>query len=612
MAGRRRGPQAEIRIARFPEALRYAARVMLLVFETSPALTITLAVLTLLAALVPAVQVWTFKQIMDGIGLEISGRGDGDLTPILVMIGANFLAQLTGFGTRSGIALVRGTLGDLFSNRANLMILEKSESLDVSYFENPAFYDRLENAQREAREGPVQIVNETFGLAQSLITLATMIGLLFTLSWWVVVVVLVTTAPSLLVEVMYSRERFRLLTFRSPLVRRLAYFRWLITNDDYIKEMRIFDLGRYLIGIYRRTFDRFHLQNRSLLVRSNRAGFLLQALGAMGGLGVFIYVALGVYRQQLPLGDISLFFQSYQQTVLTTSMVLTSIASLYERGLFIKNFYDFLEFAPLVPNRGEGKPVPRPIREGIVFDDVHFTYPGTDQEVLCGLSFAVRPGEKVAIIGVNGAGKTTAVKLLARFYDVDRGRILIDGRDLREYDVADIRSQIGVIFQDYGTYQETAANNVGFGEIGRLEDMDRIRTAADKGGATPVIEELPAGFATQLGRWFGSGGVNLSGGQWQKIALARGFMRDAQLLILDEPTAALDVESEAEVFGRIRGLTEGRMAILISHRFTTVRIADRIVVIADGRVLEQGSHDELMRLGGEYARLFEMQAKSYR
>ena len=612
MAHRRRGQQAEIRLARFPEAFNYAARVMLLVFETSPVMSISLGVLTLLAALMPAAQVWIFKQILDQIGLELGGGGTGDMEPILLLAAINFAVVIASFGARSAIAAVRGTLGDRFTNRTNLMILEKAESLDISYFENPAFYDRLENAQREAREGPVQIVNESFGLIQSAITLITMIGLMLTLAWWVVLVVLFSTAPALIVEVIYSRERFRLQTFRSPLVRRLAYYRWLITNDEYIKEIRIFRLGQFLIRIYRQTFDQFHIQNRSLLIRSNRASFLLQAVGAAGGLGVFIFVIVQVFRRVFTLGDISLFYQSYWQTVETTGMLLKGVASLYERGLFVKNFYDFLEFEPLIPSEVGGQPMPRPIEEGIEFRNVHFTYPGTTVPVLTGLSFSIKPGEKVAIVGVNGSGKTTTVKLLARFYDVDEGQILVDGRDLRQFNLVDLRSQIGVIFQDFGTYQETAARNIGFGEISRLHDYSQIASAADKGGAVDLIEQLPKGYETQLGRWFGSGGVNLSGGQWQKIALARGFMRDAQLLVLDEPTAALDVEAEAEVFGRIQSLSKGRMAILISHRFTTVRLADRIVVIDGGRVLEHGTHDQLIAQGGTYARLFEMQARSYR
>ncbi len=612
MAHRRRGQQAEIRLARFPEAFNYATRVMLLVFETSPVMTISLGALTLLAALMPAAQVWIFKQILDQIGLELGGSGTGDMEPILLLAVINFAVVIASFGARSAIAAVRGTLGDRFTNRTNLMILEKAESLDISYFENPAFYDRLENAQREAREGPVQIVNESFGLIQSAITLITMIGLMLTLAWWVVLVVLFSTAPALIVEVIYSRERFRLQTFRSPLVRRLAYYRWLITNDEYIKEIRIFRLGQFLIRIYRQTFDQFHIQNRSLLIRSNRASFLLQAVGAAGGLGVFIFVIVQVFRRVFTLGDISLFYQSYWQTVETTGMLLKGVASLYERGLFVKNFYDFLEFESLIPSEVGGQPMPRPIEEGIEFRNVHFTYPGTTVPVLTGLSFSIKPGEKVAIVGVNGAGKTTTVKLLARFYDVDEGQILVDGRDLRQFNLVDLRSQIGVIFQDFGTYQETAARNIGFGEISRLHDYSQIASAADKGGAVDLIEQLPKGYETQLGRWFGSGGVNLSGGQWQKIALARGFMRDAQLLVLDEPTAALDVEAEAEVFGRIQSLSKGRMAILISHRFTTVRLADRIVVIDGGRVLEHGTHDQLIAQGGTYARLFEMQARSYR
>ncbi len=603
--------QEEFHVARVGEAFRNAVRVFQLVWSTSPKLTTLMMSLTVTSALIPAASAWVIKLVFDSVGAAVIDAAVVEAGDIAVLMLLFLGVTVLGFLLRSATAATRSILGDLFTNRTNVMILEKSETLDISYFENAAFYDRLENAQREAREGPMQVVSESFGIIQNSITLLSMIALLLRFQWWVFLVVLITTLPALAVEVRYSRERFRLQTWRSPTVRRLSYFRWLITNDDYIKELRIFDLGRYLIDLYRRTFDRFFGENRSLTVRSNAASFFLQALGALGSAAVFGYVAALTVLRVVTLGDLALYYQAYQQTVNATHMLLQGVIAVYERGLFVNNFFEFLEFEPLISATGSGRPLPAPIQRGIEFHDVHFTYPGTDAPVLRGVSFAVHPDETVAVVGANGAGKTTIVKLLSRFYEPTAGRITIDGVDLRDYDLADLRRQIGVIFQDYGRYQETAGINVAYGAREHLGDKERIEAAARKSGADEIIRDLPQGYDTQLGRWF-KGGVNLSTGQWQKIALARGFMRDAQLLVLDEPTSSLDVQSEHDIFQRFRELAKGKMAILISHRFTTVRMAGNIIVIDDGRVIEQGSHHDLVELDGRYAALFEMQAAAYR
>ncbi len=608
----RRMDHPEFRVAKLGEAFTNAARVFKLVWETSPKLTVLMTSLTIASALIPAATAWITKLIFDDVGIAVVGESDTvEIAPIVALIAVFLAISLAGFLLRYALGATRSILGDLFTNRTNLMILEKSEMLDISYFENAAFYDRLENAQREARDGPMQIVSESFGIVQNSITLISMIALLLRFQWWVFIVVLITTLPALLVEVRYSRERFRLQTWRSPTVRRLAYFRWLITNDDYIKELRIFNLGKYLIDRYRRTFDRFFRENSDLTVRSNTAGFALQALGAIGSAATFGYIVFLTMMRRLSLGDLALYFQVYQQTVNSTTQLLQGITAIYERGLFVNNFFEFLEFEPLIPASARGTEVPTPIKEGVEFDDVHFTYPGTDSPVLRGVSFKIRPGETAAFVGANGAGKTTIVKLLCRFYEPDSGTIKIDGIDLRDFDTASLRRQIGVIFQDYGRYQETAYTNVGYGSIENMEDETRVLSASRKSGAHDVIEDLPDGYESQLGRWF-KDGVNLSIGQWQKIALARGFMRDAQLLILDEPTSSLDVQSENEIFQSFRELTEDKMSILISHRFTTVRMAGTIIVIDDGQVIERGTHEELVKLDGRYAALFNMQAASYK
>ncbi len=607
---RDRHQQAEFTVANVSDAFGNAARVFRLVWSTSPFLTGLMLTLTVVSAMTPAATAWVLGAILTAAD-DTLRAGTGEFNRVGGLIALQAGIVIVAFGLRAGRGAVSSILGDLFTNRTNLMILEKSETLDISYFENAAFYDRLENAQREAREGPMQIVTESFAVVQNAITLLTLIAVLYTIAWWIVLVVIVTTLPALLVEVKFSRERFRLQTWRSPEVRRLGYFRWLITNDDYIKELRIFDLGRHLIDIYRTTFDKFFSENRSLTLRSARATAALQFMGAAASGGVFAYVAYQVVLGTLRIGALGTYYIAYQQTVEATNQLLQGITRIYERGLFVNNFFEFLEFEALVEPGIEGQQLPRPIGKGIEFRDVHFTYPGTETPVLEGVSFKIEPGQTVAVVGANGAGKTTLVKLISRFYERNAGEILIDGVDIRDYDVHDLRTQIGVIFQDYGRYQETAATNVGYGSLPDMADQKRIERAADLSGAHEVIADLPDGYDTQLGRWF-RGGVNLSIGQWQKIALARGFMRDAQLLILDEPTSSLDVQSEHEVFERFRELTRDKMAILISHRFTTVRMADRILVIDGGQIIENGTHEELVRLGGTYAGLFEMQATAYR
>jgi ATP-binding cassette subfamily B protein len=602
--------QAEFTVANVSDAFGNAVRVFRLVWSTSPFLTGLMLVLTVVSAATPAATAWVLGAILTATD-DALRAGTGEFSRVGALIALQAGIVVVAFGLRAGRGAVSSILGDLFTNRTNLMILEKSETLDISYFENAVFYDRLENAQREAREGPMQIVAESFAVAQNAITLLTLIAVLYTIAWWIVLVVIVTTLPALLVEVKFSRERFRLQTWRSPEVRRLGYFRWLITNDDYIKELRIFDLGRHLIDIYRATFDKFFRENRSLTLRSTRATAALQFLGAAASGGVFAYVAYQVVLGTLRIGALGTYYIAYQQTVEATNQLLQGITRIYERGLFVNNFFEFLEFEPLVDPGVEGKKVPRPLAQGIEFRDVHFTYPGTETPVLEGVSFKIEPGQTVAVVGANGAGKTTLVKLISRFYERNAGDILIDGADIREYDVYDLRTQIGVIFQDYGRYQETASINVGYGSLPNIADKERIERAADLSGAHDVIADLPDGYETQLGRWFRDG-VNLSIGQWQKIALARGFMRDAQLLILDEPTSSLDVQSEHEVFERFRELTKDKMAILISHRFTTVRMADRILVIDGGLIIEDGTHEELVARAGVYAGLFEMQAAAYR
>jgi ATP-binding cassette, subfamily B, bacterial len=455
------------------------------------------------------------------------------------------------------------------------------------------------------------MVTQLFGLLRSTVTLVSVIGVLASLSWWLVLLVVAVSVPSFIYQAKYSGQFFSLLTGRAPDQRRLNYLSYLLTTDSPVKELRIFGLHGTLLERYRQIFAKFYKENRDLTVRRTSSQFALGALGTVVSGLTYIYVVLEVIAGRITVGGLTLYYQAFQQSQTQVSNILSGIGSTYENSLFLSNLFSFLAFAPELPVRPDPLPVPNPIREGIVLDHVSFRYPGTEKWVLEDISFAIRPGETVALVGANGAGKTTLVKLLTRLYDPTEGSITIDGIDLRDFDPGELRSHAGVIFQDYVKYQLSAGENIGFGRIEAIEDTGRIERSAIEAGADAVINALPQGYDTPLGRWF-QDGQELSIGQWQKVALARAFMRDADLLILDEPTSSLDVRSEYEVFQAFDELTAAKMAVLISHRFSTVRMAGRIVVIEDGRVIENGTHDELILRGGRYYELFDMQAASYR
>jgi len=431
------------------------------------------------------------------------------------------------------------------------------------------------------------------------------------LSWWLVLLVILISIPSLVYQAKYGGQMFALQTGRATDQRRLHYLSYLLTTDSPAKELRIFGLHRDLLERYRQFFARFYRENRSLNLRRTNSQLALGALGTVLSGLTYGYVVLQTIAGRLTLGQLTLYYQAFQQSQSQLNNLLSGVASTYENSLFLTDLFDYLSYAPRLPVRANPLPVPCPVRQGLVLENVSFKYPGTEPCVLNHVSFAIRPGEAIALVGANGAGKTTLVKLLARLYDPTEGRITLDGVDLRDFDPAELHRRLGVIFQDYVRYQLTVLENIGFGRVEAMHDSARVARAAAQAGADSVIASLPEGYATPLGRWFHDG-QELSVGQWQKIALARAFMRDADLLILDEPTASLDVRSEYEVFRAFAKLTEAKMAVLISHRFSTVRMASRIVVIEDGSVLEQGSHDELIARGGRYAELFEMQAASYR
>lgn len=590
---------------------RMGLRALGLVWQSTPRYATANIILTVIQGVVPAITLYISRLIVDSVIEATRTRTRAEARHTLALILLWFGAQLFA----SFLATVSSLLGnlqrDLLGNYISIRLIEKANTLDLSYFENAQFYDKLENAQHGAGYRPAQMVDQIFGLLRGVTMLLAVIGILLSLSWWLMLIAVAVAIPSFFYQTKYSGQFFTLLTSRAPEQRKLAYYAWLLTTDGAVKELRIFGLHRLLLQRYKELFTKFFRENQSLNVRKTIGQFMIGAFSTIVSGLTYAYVVSQVIAGQITVGGLTLYYQAFQQSQQTLSNVLTSFGGLYENALFLSNLFDFLALAPKLPLRSDPVPIPNPICSGIMLDHVSFRYPGTEKWVLEDISFTIQSGETIALVGANGAGKTTLVKLLARLYDPTEGRITIDGIDLRDFDPEELRSRVGVIFQDYVKYQLSAGENIGFGRVEALDDAARIMRAAAETGADAVISSLPQGYNTTLGRWFADG-QELSIGQWQKVAIARAFMRDADLLILDEPTSSLDVNSEYEVFEAFDSLTEGKMAVLISHRFSTVRMANRIIVIEGGQVIEDGSHDELLLKGARYAELFDRQAASYR
>ena len=583
-----------------------------LVWQTNRLATVGLALLTLGGALLPATQAWVGKLIVDGVVAAIqNGNDPAQIRAVFYYLLIELMLFLLGTGINHSRRLIQQLIQLQLANRIRAEIIRKALTLDLAFFEHPDYYDRLQNARREGGYKPVELINDTFQIVQNAITLISFAALMLRFSPWLVLILLATSIPSFIAETRFSEQGFRLLTRRAPETRQINYLARLLTEDTAAKEIKLFNLGDKLLARYTDLFAKFFAEDKSLAVRRAAVGFGLGLIATLGFYGSYAWIVWRAVQGQISLGDMTLYLTIFRQGQATFQSILAGLGNIYENNLFMANYLDFLELKPQMPiAAGRGK-LPASIKYGVEFRGVGFRYPDSDEWVLRGVDLTVGAGEKIALVGHNGAGKTTLIKLLSRLYDPTEGVILIDGVDIRDLDPLELRQKIGVIFQDFVRYHMPAGENIGFGQIEAADRMDRIVEAARKSGAHAMIEELPEGYQTMLGRWF-HGGHELSLGQWQRIALARAFMRDAEILVLDEPTASLDAQTEYEIFQHFKELTDGKMAILISHRFSTVRMADRIAVIQHGRIAELGSHEELLRREGIYAELFSMQAEGYR
>lgn len=593
----------------FFSVFRYSRSAIGLVRDTNRGLLAALALLTLFAGLMPAGIAWVGARIVDAV-VRAMAAADHDAAAVLrwVLLEGVLVALLA--GAQRGLSLCQALLRAQLGQRVNVMILEKALTLELRHFEDSEFYDRLTRARREASVRPLSLAMRTFGLAQNLVSLVTYAVLLVRFSPWTVSILLLAGLPAFIAEAKFSGDAFRLFRWRSPETRMQNYLETVLAREDHAKEVKLFGLGERFLQRYRAIFHKLYREDRALSIRRDSWGFALSLLATGTLYAAYGWIAWSAAHGRITLGQMTMYLLLFRQGQGAVSAILSAVGGMYEDNLYLSTLYEYLD-TPVPARIGKAVHGPNPA-DGIRFEQVTFSYPGASEPTLNEVTLHLPPGRSLALVGENGSGKTTLVKLLTHLYEPDSGRILFEGRDVREWDERALRERIGVIFQDFARYQLPVGENVGAGDEPHFEDEARWREAAVKGRAADFIAQLPQGYQTQLGKWFRDG-RELSGGQWQKVALSRAFMRTrADVLVLDEPTAAMDARAEAEVFEHFRQLSSGRITILISHRFSTVRMADQIAVLERGRIIEQGSHEELMTRQGHYAQLFSLQARGYR
>ena len=597
-------------LAEHAAVFRTTPRAIALVWRTSRALTVTLAALTVVGGLLPAGIALVGQRIIDGVVLAADTGLAADQTAALWWIGveAGLVALLA--GTRRGIDVATTLLRAQLGNTVNVLILRKALKLDLPHFEDSELYDQMTRARREASRRPLSLVTRSFGMVQNAISLITYAAILLEFSGWAVLILAAAALPAFLAEARFAGDAFRLFSWRSPEVRKQAYLEVVVAREDYAKEVKLLGIGPMLVDRYDAIFHGLYGEESALARRRGFWGYALGLLGTGALYGAYGWIALSATQGAITIGAMTMYLLVFKQGQGAFAAILKAIGGVYEDNLYLSTLFGFLD-QPLPRKPGTATAGPAP-GDGIRFEGVSFTYPGATEPAVRALSLHIPPGQKLALVGHNGSGKTTLIKLLTRLYAPSEGRILLDGLDLEQWDEVTLQRRMGVIFQDFVRYQLTVGENIGVGDVDHIDDAPRRRRAAEQGMALPFIEALASGMDAQLGRWF-KDGRELSGGQWQKIALSRAFMRNgADILVFDEPTSAMDAEAEAEIFQRVRELAADQMAILISHRFSTVRMADQILVLDGGVITERGDHEALMAQDGTYAHLFGLQAEGYR
>jgi ATP-binding cassette, subfamily B, bacterial len=591
-------------------ALRNLPRFFKLVWETSKWMTIVNAILRIIKSATPLAILYVGKLIIDQVVTLSHSNGVTTTRHLWTLVAIEFGLAIFSDALSRAITLMDSLLGDRFSNHTSIKIMTHAATLDLDQFENSAFYDKLERA-RQQTVGRTILLSQVMSQVQDMITMAFLAVGLLAFNPWLIILLLVAIIPAFLGEAYFNDKTYALSRRQTPERRELDYVRFLGASDDTAKEVKIFNLSGFIINRFKQLSDRFYADNKRLAINRTVWGTMLTMLGSAGYYGAYVFMIAETVNGKLTIGALTFLAGSFRQLRSLLEGILIRFTSVSQGAVYLQDFFDFFEIQPKIVLSAHPLPFPKPIKQGFAFEDVGFKYSNSERWANRHLTFTLRPEEKIALVGENGAGKTTLVKLLARLYDPTEGRILLDGIDLREYDLNDLRTQIGVIFQDFIRYQMPVNQNIAAGNINEVANTELIQTSSKQSLAHPVVERLPNKYEQMLGRRFNNG-VDLSGGEWQKIALARAYMKDAQLLILDEPTAALDARAEYEVFQRFADLTKGKSAVLISHRFSTVRMADRIIVLDRGQLIEIGSHQELLAKEGRYAELFKLQAMGYK
>ena len=593
----------------FIGVFKYSKRAIELVWQTSRSLALWMGLLTLVAGVLPAAVAYVGKLIVDAVVAAMEAP-NASLTDVYTYVAYEAGLVIALSAAQRGLAAAQSLLRARLGQRVNEMILDKAQTLSLAQFEDSEFYDKLTRARREASQRPMALVVKTFGLIQNGISIASFAALLIQFSPWALIILVVGALPGFAAEAKFSGDAFKIFRWRSPDRRMQMYLETVLAREDSIKEVQLFDLGPTLLGRYRTIFHKLFKEERLLTLRREGWGFLLGILSSAAFYAAYGWVVFETATGKLTLGEMTMYLLVFKQGQSAVSAMLTSVSGMYEDNLYLSNLYEYLE-QETTHEPGHLTAGVQP-GDGIRFENVSFSYPGSQQSALLDINLHLKPGQSLALVGENGSGKTTLIKLMTRLYQPSAGRIYLDGSDLQDWSVPALRERVGVIFQDFVRFQLQVGENIGAGDVGHFTDADRWKTSADKGQASPFIEKLSDGYTTQLGRWF-KDGQELSGGQWQKIALSRAFMREgADLLVLDEPTAAMDAQAEADIFAHFQDYAANKMAIVISHRFSTVRYADQIVVMQGGRIMERGDHASLIASDGRYAHLFNLQAAGYR